>query len=302
MEKIAVVVVTYNRKKLLLENIQCLLKQSVIENMNIVIIDNASTDGTYENIQTYVKSGRITYINTGANLGGAGGFQYGIRYATEHNYDYVWVMDDDCMPKEDALANLLKADHKLGGNYGWLASKVLWRDYTICTMNIPRRTVFQKVDDFTSAIVPVKMASFVSLFIPVAVVKEIGLPIKEFFIWTDDWEYTRRISRRYPCYLCNDSVVIHKSKSNIGASIENDTLERLNRYKYLYRNDVFLYRREGIKGFLYGLIRLSYHSLRVVLKARGQKFERLKCIIDGTYQGLNFHPKIEYANRDKSLE
>ena len=79
------------------------------------------------------------------------------------------------------------------------------------------------------------MASFVSLFIKASVIKQLGLPIKEFFIWTDDWEYTRRISRKYNCYLVNKSVVTHKSKSNMGADIINDSEDRLDRYKYIYR-------------------------------------------------------------------
>ena len=110
--------------------------------------------------------------------------------------------------------------------------------------------MIQTVSDFNSETVPIVMASFVSLFMPTKIVYELGLPIKEFFIWTDDWEYTRRISLKYPCYLCNKSMVVHKSKSNIGANIANDSLDRLERYNYLYRNDVYLYRREGLYGFV----------------------------------------------------
>ena len=108
MKKIAAVVVTYNRKALLLENIESLLSQTVSDLLDIVIVDNASTDGTKEALGKYVSNEKIIYKNTGANLGGAGGFQYGIRYAAENGYEYVWVMDDDCMPTSTALENFLK--------------------------------------------------------------------------------------------------------------------------------------------------------------------------------------------------
>lgn len=295
-KKVVAVVVTYNRKALLLENIECLLKQTSNDILDILVIDNASTDGTFESLKGYIDDKKIIYKNTGANLGGAGGFQFGIKYAAEKNYGFVWIMDDDCMPFENALEEFVLWDKKLEGNYGFLSSKVLWKDNSICKMNVQRKTLTKYVKDFDKDITNIAMASFVSLFIPVKVVTELGLPIKEFFIWTDDWEYTRRISKKYPCYLTTSSKVLHKSASNIGANIATDTLERIDRYKYLYRNDVYLYRREGFKGFIYECVRLSSHVLRVLIKGENNKKARIKMIIDGTKNGFDFHPEIEYIN------
>ena len=55
IKKTAAIVVTYNRKELLLQNIEALLKQTVRNQLEIVIIDNASTDGTFEAIKRYVE-------------------------------------------------------------------------------------------------------------------------------------------------------------------------------------------------------------------------------------------------------
>ncbi len=209
----------------------------------------------------------------------------------------AWVMDDDCMPQTNTLEELLNADKKLNHQYGFLSSKVLWKDGNICTMHVQRKTLTKNVTDFSSKFVPITMASFVSLFIPLETIRKEGLPIREFFIWTDDWEYTRRISLHQSCYLVNDSVVMHKSSSNIGANISNDSLNRLDRYDYLYRNDVYLYRREGITGLVYEVIRLLFHSLRVIVKAPNCKIERLKKIWGGTLNGISFHPTIEYVKK-----
>jgi len=294
--KVAAVVVTYNRKDLLLENIESLLKQTVADKLTVVIIDNASTDGTRDSIQAYIDNKQIIYINTGENLGGAGGFQYGIRYATEHQFEYIWVMDDDCIPTENALEEFLNCDRKLNGQYGFLSSKVLWKDNNICKMNIQRKTLTKYVTDFDEKLSTVAMASFVSLFMPTKVVLKVGLPIKEFFIWTDDWEYTRRISQNYSCYLLTTSVVIHKSANNIGANIATDGVDRLDRYRYLYRNDVYLYRRESVKGFIYEVIRLSGHVARVLIKSKNNRLKRIKMIFQGTKEGFKFMPDIEYIN------
>lgn len=300
LKNVAAVVVTYNRKELLIENIECLLAQKPYV-PSIIVVDNHSTDGTREYLDAYIKADKIIYCDTGANLGGAGGFSFGIKYAVEHGYDFVWVMDDDCMPTESALKGFAEADEKLEGHYGFLSSKVLWKDGSICTMNLQRKTVTKNLENFDANLQSVVMASFVSLFIPAKIVKELGLPIKEFFIWTDDWEYTRRISRKYKCYAVSDSVVLHKSKSNIGANIATEDADRLNRFDYLYRNDVYLYRREGLKGFCYEVIRLCVHMSRVLLKGKDHKKKRIEKIIIGTIKGLTFNPTIEFAKyQDKT--
>lgn len=296
----AAVVVTYNRKTLLLENLKCLLSQKTICDLDIIVIDNNSSDGTLTALKEHDFFKKIIYINTEKNLGGAGGFQFGIKYAAEREYDYIWLMDDDCMPQENSLQKLLDVANEKHDDFGFLASKVLWKDGKICTMNIPRKTVFKSVEDFDTRIIPVEMASFVSLLIPVRIVKKIGLPIKEFFIWTDDWEYTRRISRQILGYMVNDSVVIHKSKNNYGANIAYEASDRLDRYKYLYRNDVYLYRREGITGFLYEVVRLLNHTARVLVKAKDHRIMRLGYIWKSTFDGLSFNPAIKFPGEDIS--
>lgn len=294
VKRTAAIVVTYNRKTLLMENIQSLLAQRP-EVPDILIVDNHSTDGTKDALEQYIQNGQVFYYDTGANLGGAGGFQYGIRKAAEAGYEYLWIMDDDCMPQFDALDALRCADAKLKGNYGFLSSKVLWKDHSLCTMNIQRHPLTKNIKDFSGDIVPATLASFVSLLVKRSVVMELGLPIREFFIWTDDWEYTRRISLRYPCYVVTGSVVIHKSASNIGAEISSDSIERLDRYRYLYRNDVYLYRREGLRGFVYEVARLGLHIMRVLLKSRDHRAKRIGMILAGTWEGLHFKPSIEYV-------
>lgn len=288
--KIAAVVVTYNRKEMLRECIDALLNQSY-ESFDILVIDNHSTDGTAELFKNQ-KNPRITYINTGSNLGGAGGFQFGIKAAMNANYDYLWLMDDDSIPTVSALENLWKAALEVK-NFGFLSSKVLWKDGNICKMNIPKVSLTKKLQDFDSNLKKIIMATFVSFFVPAKVVREVGLPIKEFFIWADDIEYSRRISRKYPCYFVADSVIIHKCKSNNGSNIVTDSEERLPRYKYAYRNEVYIYRREGLAGWAYLAAKDCLHIERVIAHA-DEKKKRMRIICESVKKGLNFNPPIEF--------
>lgn len=293
-KKVIAVVVTYNRKELLKECIEALLNQDY-KNCSILIVDNASTDGTFEHIENYIDNEKIIYKNTGANLGGAGGFNFGMKEAYKIGCEFIWVMDDDCIVHEDSLSKLIEASKDLNGNYGFLSSKVLWKDNSICKMNIPKKTFSTWQKDFQSKIQKIAMASFVSLFLKTSVVKDIGLPIKDFFIWTDDWEYTRRISKKYKCYYVTNSVVTHKSKLNEGASIATVDGDRLDRFKYLYRNDVVLYRREGLKGWFLLRVRIILHKIRIMQSDKLDKKARIKIIDSALKDGKNFYPKIEYV-------
>ena len=295
--RVVAVVVTWNRKALLMECLACLRAQTW-QDMGILVVDNASTDGTGEALAPMAASGEITCFNTGKNLGGAGGFHWGVKKAVEAGYDYVWLMDDDSMPEPSALEALMKAGDRLG-NYGWLSGRALWTDGSVCRMNVQRDLKMGNLTELSGDAVPSGAATFVSLLVPARVVREIGLPIKEFFIWADDLEYTRRISRKYPCYAVADSTVVHLSKSNIGANIATESADRLDRFDYLYRNDVYLYRREGLRGFAYEAVRLSGHCLRVLLKAKDHKRERLRKIIGGTRNGFSFHPPVEKLSEEK---
>ena len=254
----AAVVVTHNRIDLLRQCVAQLENQT--RACDILIVDNASTDGT---AQWLASQPDLHCRNTGANLGGAGGFNLGMRWAVEAGYDYVWVMDDDCLPRPDALEKLLEADRILEGSYGWLSSVALWTDGNRCRMNLQRKTPYREIEESDQTLVPSVMASFVSLFLKRSTVAAFGLPISEFVIWSDDWEYTRRISMKTKCYTIQDSQVIHAMKSNGVVNIATDTLDRLPRYRYFYRNDVYLYRREGLRGWVWLVAKDIWHFFRL---------------------------------------
>jgi GT2 family glycosyltransferase len=70
----------------------------------ILIVDNASTDGTaeldYPDIVTLVRHQR--------NLGTSGSVKTGIEYAIGKGYEWLWVLDADSMPRRDALELLVR--------------------------------------------------------------------------------------------------------------------------------------------------------------------------------------------------
>ena len=293
-KKIVAIIVTYNRKKILEECIKSLLNQNY-QSLSILIIDNNSSDGTFDYIKKYVDNKKVFYKNTLENIGGAGGFNFGMREAYNMGCDYMWLMDDDTIVLPNALKSFLDADKSLDGNYGFLSSIVKWTDGSLCKMN--KQSKFRKwneeINKQNKDISIIYAASFVSFFTRVDVVKEIGLPIKDFYIWADDIEYSKRISKKYKCYILRDSIVIHKTKNNEGSNIAKDE-DRIDRYKFAFRNGFYIAKKNGIKGIAEQFLRVNYNIIRVLFTNNKHKFKKIKIIIISSLKGIKFNPKIEY--------
>ena len=309
MNRTLAVVVTYNRLNMLKKCIDCILSQDAA--CDLLIVDNASSDGSGDYCLDLISkrsdqgrplSGRkIIYENTKANLGGAGGFNHGLRRAYELGYEYAWIMDDDALAEKNCLSELLKYTDR---EFGFLCSAVLWTDGSVCRMNwqrkfyLPKKRCEHHINDSdieSPEAIRVQSATFVSLLIPTNVIKTAGLPIKEFFIWCDDIEYTRRIALKYalPCYFIPTSRIIHHIANNTGTDLASDSAERIDRYNYAFRNENFMYRQYGIKGFIYYIVVCIYNSFKVITKARSHKGRRLKVIFKNFFSGLFFNPPVE---------
>ena len=141
MKRTAAVIVTYNRKAMLQRCLRALCTQTAGV-PELWVIDNASTDGTAE-LVAQLNLPTMHYYNTGKNLGGAGGFACGIQQAACSGAEYLWIMDDDCLPEPDALQQLLQADAELDGQYGWLSSRALAPDGKDQPMNLQRSTPYK---------------------------------------------------------------------------------------------------------------------------------------------------------------
>lgn len=301
---VVAIVVTHNRQIMLQQCIYRLEAQSYV--CDICVVDNGSEDQTFEWLQNHQKTNNHLFIcHLNSNTGGAGGFHYGIREGIKRGYDYLWLMDDDCLPEPNALKYLLEADLRLGGDekYGFLSSTVLWTDGGECKMNRQkiRKNYYERVDLLKYSMIQVEQATFVSLLIPATTVLKVGLPLKEFFIWGDDIEYTRRIAvrRGLPSYMVGKSQVVHAMVTNEGSSIATDCPDRIARYNYAFRNENYLYRQEGMRGLLYYMAKCALNILRILTKAKNHRMERIWVIIRQFFNGFFFNPQIEFITKEE---
>lgn len=298
--KILVSVVTYNRKELLKENIEALLNQSY-KDFDIFIINNKSTDGTEQILDYYkAKVDKFDYITLDENVGGAGGFNYAIKEAIIRDYEYVWLMDDDTIPEQEALQSLINKKDILNDKFSYLASIVKWTDGNWCKTNIPleKRLIKNKLNNVNNGLIEIIRSSFVSCFVNLKRSREYGLPIKEFFIYGDDAEYTGRISTYNPAFLDINSCVVHKMNKNESDSNETEK-SRIPRMFYSYRNNFYIERKRGICRTIRFIIKYFYHLFKCLFFKNKYRFSKIFYMTKGMIRGIFFNPKIEYVDRVK---
>ena len=262
----------------------------------IIIIDNCSTDGTKEWLTKFYKDPKYRIIHTSENIGGAGGFTEGIKVAMSGNSDFLWIMDDDCIPEPPALENLVYSWvwFKLNTPYtpGFMCSLVKFQDTDdICEMNIPKpiwdwTRYYQNTDN---PVMLVENCSFVSCLIHRNKVEEVGLPYSEYFIWYDDSEYTRRLSRSYPGICVLNSVVRHHTPVNRGVNYSDVNDKNIWKFRYGARNEAsYRYHKEGISSWKRFSLRVNKQLQEGKVSFHNRK-EINKCLLEG----IKFNPSIK---------
>ncbi|WP_026482289.1 glycosyltransferase [Agromyces subbeticus] len=236
--RVVAVVVAYNRRDLLAEVLDALAGQRhALE--RIVVVDNASTD---DSAGVARAAGELVdLVSLSRNTGGAGGFAAGMAVAVDrHAPDWLWLMDDDTVPTPDALAELLRAVD--GTELVAAGSRVVWTDGTEHPMNTPRTKPFVSKAERVAAArrggIAIRSTSFVSMLVRADVVRDVGLPISDYFIWNDDFEYSTRVLRGRRGLHVPASVVVHKTKV-LGATDADPGP----RFYYEVRNKLWMFRR-----------------------------------------------------------
>jgi GT2 family glycosyltransferase len=108
------VVLNTNRRE---DTLACLtsLEQITYKNHQIIVLDNASSDGSVETIRSNFPAVQI--IELSDNLGYAGNNNVGIKTALEQEADWVWVLNEDTIIDPDCLAHLVnvgESDPRIG--------------------------------------------------------------------------------------------------------------------------------------------------------------------------------------------
>jgi GT2 family glycosyltransferase len=204
MDKVIAVVVTFNRQPLLQRCIDALRNQTQKLD-KILVINNGSTDNTEAWLY---KQTDIDFV-TQSNVGSAGGFATGIKSAYDSGYSWIWLMDDDGYPKEDALEKILEDDNEY-----------LCRNCAVININDKKSFVwktkkFKTIDEAKHKVMKNVAHPFNGTMLHRKVVEKAGLPMLALFIFGDETEYYFRIIKKNKIQFCTitDSIHYHPATS-----------------------------------------------------------------------------------------
>jgi len=245
---VVAVVVTWNRRDLLAEALRAVLAQHPAP-ARVIVVDNASDDGTGQLLTDAFPS--VEVVATRHNTGGAGGFAIGVDRALRGSSAVptaLWLMDDDTIPEAGALGALIGARQAFADPTHparpptVVASRVVWTDGRDHPMNTPREKPGISARERSAAAavecMAIRSASFVSILVDGQAAVAADLPVADYFLWNDDFEYTTRLLRGRIGLWCPASVVVHKTKAF--GSTDADPGER---FYFEVRNKVWLFTR-----------------------------------------------------------
>lgn len=281
---VAAVVVTYNRRALLEQCLDALASQTRHVDQ-VLVVDNASSDGTAELLSARSSGVRVETLEE--NIGGAGGFRHGLARAHALGYEWIWLMDDDTIPSPGALTALLTAEHIIRSREPEtlvLASRVVWTDGRLHPMNQPRpKTSWSElVAAAELGYMPLRAASFVSLLVHRRAVDLHGLPHGYYFVWNDDLEYTARLLRSGHGFWVPASVVEHRTTEPYTAASSGGS-----RFYFDVRNRLFMMRSDAWSSR--EKLQLARHleaNVRRYLLGNRLRPAAVRTVVRGAWDGL----------------
>lgn len=220
MERFGVVIVTYNRREKLQKTLSCYERQ-LKKIDTVIIVDNCSTDGTNNFLKKYLTEKRnfkVKILTMQKNIGGAGGFFEGMKYAMQAGLDWVYVSDDDAYVDNSTLIEIEKVYSQINDKDNVVAlCSVVKNEKGIDTghrLRLKRKSLTLKwrpvsESEYKEPYFEIDIFSYVGTAIRVNSLFCAGLDRKDFFIYHDDQEHSLRLRKIGKILTCTKSVIFH---------------------------------------------------------------------------------------------
>lgn len=271
MKKVAAVICNYNKKDYVTECIQS-VTESVFRDFDIIVVDNASTDGSPECIRARFGE-QVKLLENGENLGGSGGFNRGIRHALEQGYEYIWCLDNDVLVDENAVGELYafleghpeagmagsKVYHMENPDYvQQFGIDIVWEEYCCEAKYSGLRE-----DGSMPEVVYSDAVAACSVLVRASLIREIGPLPEENFLYWDDTEWGIR------CNLAGFKVAsVGSSKILHSMGAKKESVNTFPLY-YAWRNWIRFFmkytpkekREDMCTAFLGGIFDVVYNDL-----------------------------------------
>lgn len=296
---VAIILLNWNGYK---DTFECIksLESLDYKNFHVFLVDNASADDSYQKLLDDYESGRfgveVTCIQSGANIGCAGGNNVGIKAAFEQGYDYYWMLNNDTIVDQKALSSLIKvieSDQQIGivGSKIYFAdTNLLWyaggdvnpytgesKQYGYFETDIGQYDVIKEVDFVVGC----------SMLFRKELIEKMGFLEEGYFLLYEDTDWNVRAKKSgWKIVYTPKSIIYHKESS----STKSEDLSPYYSY-YLIRNGYLMVIKNNQKfkwvAFIYLMVRILKFHVIYVLKSKSNKKIRSSLIFKGALHGIS---------------
>ena len=291
--KICAIVVTYNRGELLEKQIKEVLFNQELKVDSYYIIDNCSSDNTYQIVEKY-ENDILKYRKLEKNIGGAGGFSEGLKLAYNDGFDWYILMDDDGCPFDSKCFFNMKA-HIRAHNYKesdlFLLNSLVLSDENFLSFGLEHMQTINEIgqsklgDEIKNKINP-----FNGTWVSNGLINKIGFPNKDFFIKGDENDYIRRalnvnayVATIVTSKYFHPRVNGYEKRKVLGHEMYVYIEEPWKEY-YSVRNYTYSFFQLGQKKEAFKFI---FKRIYCVFVCKCRKMKILKMIIKGYMDGKN---------------
>lgn len=255
----------------------------------LLVVDNGSTDGSAARLRELFPDLQI--IETGANLGYAGGNNIGITMALAHGAEFIWLLNNDTSVDPAALKELVgvlrtRLQAGIAGSKILYSSQpdVLWfagGEVSSCWGYARHRGLNKPDIDQYNSIEPCEFATGCSLLIRSSVVRQIGLIPEQYFLYWEDVDWNTRAAKAgWEVLYVPSSRVWHKVSNSSKDSRGRVTMKPC---RYEMRNRVLFHRRHRpwrLATVLLGACRYAWDQVVFEGNPR-QGWAALRGMVDG---------------------
>jgi rhamnopyranosyl-N-acetylglucosaminyl-diphospho-decaprenol beta-1,3/1,4-galactofuranosyltransferase len=235
----------------------------------IIVIDNASNDGTEMIVRDSFPE--IRYIRLEENAGSAGGYCEGIMRAADES-DFIYTLDDDVRLNSDSVEQIFNGMTTLDHSKGYRAGAVRsvgegHRDTAPSKLDIfPWRGTLLKTD----------------------VVRKVGPPRKEFFLYGEDLEYALRFAKYgYSCYWIPASICVERRKRGMESNKIRGIYTAPFRLYYAFRNEISIYLEYRRRAQLLHTLAFAIKVVLFISFSKGSSgLKGCRAVIDGIEDGF----------------
>ena len=199
-------------------------------NYRVVVVDNASADGSETALRQ--RHPKLTLLQSGANLGFAGGNNVGLRYALANGAEYVWLLNNDTLLEPGALTELV-AKMQREPELGLCGSTLLYegqRDtvqalggarynrWLGTVRHVGQHQSWPQTVDEAKVEAQLDYLIGASMLVSRAFLETVGLLQDDYFLYFEELDWAARARGAFRLGYAAKSVVYHKEGSSIGGS------------------------------------------------------------------------------------